>query len=68
MINDFINDVCDILDIEPPEISFDTSHFSSETMMAQCSPDGSTIYIKNMTSQIRISSLQSPTSSGTFGS
>ena len=46
MIHGFVKDVCDILEIEPPEISTDTSHFSSNTMMAQCSPDGSTIYLK----------------------
>ena len=46
MIYDFINDICDILNIPTPFISFDTSNFSTDTMMAQCSPDGSTIYIK----------------------
>ena len=35
MIRDFINDVCDILKISVPHISFDTSNFQSETMMAQ---------------------------------
>ena len=46
MILEFINDVCSILNIPVPNICFDTSHFSSETMMAQCSPDGSVIYLK----------------------
>ena len=46
MIYDFINDICNILNIPTPSISFDTSNFSTDTMMAQCSPDGSTIYIK----------------------
>lgn len=46
MINEFINDVCDILDIDAPSVSFDTSRFATDTMMAQCSPDGRTIYIK----------------------
>lgn len=46
MIYDFINDICDILNISKPAVSFDTSNFSTDTMMAQCSPDGSVIYIK----------------------
>lgn len=46
MINDFICDVCDVLKIEPPKVSFDTSKFPTKTMLAQCSPDGSTIYLK----------------------
>ena len=46
MIYDFINDICNILNIPTPSVSFDTSNFSTDTMMAQCSPDGSTIYIK----------------------
>lgn len=52
MIYDFINDICDILNIPTPFISFDTSNFSTDTMIAQCSPDGSTIYIKNMINRI----------------
>lgn len=46
MINDYINDICDILDISIPSISFDTSNFPTDTMIAQCSPNGSTIYLK----------------------
>lgn len=46
MINEFIADVCDILNISVPSVSFDTSNFLTDTMMAQCSSDGSTIYIK----------------------
>jgi hypothetical protein len=46
MINDFILDVCDILRIESPVISNKTDHFESDTMLAQCSPDGSVIYLK----------------------
>lgn len=46
MIYDFINDVCDILNISVPSISFDTSNFPTDTMMAQCSPNGSTIFLK----------------------
>lgn len=46
MIYDFINDICDILNISVPSVSFDTSNFPTETMMAQCNPDGSIIYLK----------------------
>lgn len=46
MIQDFINDICNILNISVPSVSFDTSNFPTDTMMAQCNPDGSTIYLK----------------------
>lgn len=46
MIQDFISDICDILNIQEPNVSYDTSHFQSSTMMAQCSTDGSAIYLK----------------------
>lgn len=46
MIHDFINDICDILNIPVPSISFDTSNFQTNTMMAQVNSSGDTIYIK----------------------
>lgn len=46
MITEFITDICDILNIPIPIVSYDTSNFPTNTMMAQCSPDGSTIYLK----------------------
>ena len=46
MIYDFINDICDILNVSVPSVSFDTSNFPTDTMMAQCSSNGSTIYLK----------------------
>ncbi len=46
MIQKFITDICDLLNITEPSISFDTSNFSTDTMMAQCSPSGNTIYLK----------------------
>jgi hypothetical protein len=46
MINDFILEVCDYMGIDPPELSYNTDHFSSDTMIAQCSPDGTTIFVK----------------------
>lgn len=46
MIYKFIGDVCKILNISAPKVSFDTSNFTTPTMMAQCSPDGSEIYLR----------------------
>lgn len=46
MLYEFIKEVCGILEISPPIISFDTSKFTSKTMLGQCSPNGSTIYLK----------------------
>lgn len=51
MINDFITEVSGILQIPVPEISFDTSTFSTETTLAQCEidvndPDGCIIHLK----------------------
>lgn len=48
MIYDFINDICNILNISVPSVSFDTSNFQTDTMMAQCKSDGSVIYIKKI--------------------
>ncbi len=48
MIYHFINDVCDILNIPIPSVSFNTSTFSSNTMMAQCHPETMTIYVKKI--------------------
>lgn len=49
MLYDYIDDVCDILDIPVPTVSFDTSHFQTKTMMAQCVPEDSIIYLKEYT-------------------
>ena len=46
MINDFITEVCSILNINKPSVSYDTSHFATDTMMAQCDLSGDTIYLK----------------------
>lgn len=45
-MKDFVNDVSYILGIDPPNVSYNTDHFSSDTMLAQCAPDGSIIYVK----------------------
>lgn len=47
-MNDYILEICDILDIAVPQISFDNSKFPTKTTMAQCSPDGKVIFIKNI--------------------
>lgn len=44
-IYDFVDDVCYILKIRMPEVSFDKSHFCTDTMLAQCRSDGKKIYI-----------------------
>lgn len=47
MIHNFINDICEILNISVPVVSFDTSSFQSKTTMAQVNRSCDTIYIKN---------------------
>lgn len=46
MIQKFITDICDILNIPEPSISFNTSNFPTDTMMAQYNPSGDTIYLR----------------------
>lgn len=46
MINEFIADICDMLNIAAPAVSFDTSGFTTPTMLAQCSPSGDKIFLK----------------------
>lgn len=46
MLNSYISEVCSILNIPAPSISFDISNFTSETMMAQIDSEGKTIYIR----------------------
>lgn len=46
MIENFILNLCSLLNIKCPSISFDTSNFPSDTTMAQCNPSGDTIYLK----------------------
>jgi len=46
MIQEFIAEICDILNIPEPSVSFDTSNFPTNTMMAQCSPFGDIIHLK----------------------
>lgn len=45
MIEEFITDVCELLEIKVPKISYDTSHFPTKTTMAQCEPSANVIYL-----------------------
>ena len=42
----FISDTCCLLNINAPSISYDTSNFSTDTMMAQCNSLGTVIYLR----------------------
>ena len=48
MIEEFITDICKLLDIQVPSISYDTSHFPTETTMAQCELTSNTIYLNKL--------------------
>ena len=48
MIEEFIADICELLDIPVPSISYDTSHFPTETTMAQCELTSNTIYLNKL--------------------
>lgn len=42
---EFIEDICDFLDVDVPLISFDTSDFPSDTTQAQYEAIGGTLYV-----------------------
>ena len=46
MVFAFVNKVCEILEIETPQVSFDVSMFHTQTTLAQCSSDAKMIYIR----------------------
>lgn len=46
MLQGFIEEICRVLEIDTPEVRFDTSHFQTTTMLAQCSSDGKEIFLK----------------------
>lgn len=48
MIKEFITDVCELLEIKVPKISYDTTHFATKTTMAQCEPETNTIYLNKV--------------------
>lgn len=45
MIDEFIAGICELLEIKVPTISYDNSHFSTKTTLAQCEPTANTIYL-----------------------
>ena len=48
MIEEFITDICDLLNIPVPSISYDISHFPTETTMAQCELTNNIIYLNKI--------------------
>ena len=48
MIEEFITDICELLEIPVPSISYDTSHFPTETTMAQCELTSNTIHLNKL--------------------
>ena len=48
MINEFITDICELLKIDVPHVSYVTSHFPTKTTWAQCEPITNTIYLSKM--------------------
>lgn len=48
MIKEFITDVCELLEIKVPKISYDTIHFSTKTTLAQYEPVTNTIYLNKV--------------------
>lgn len=48
MIYNFVQDICEILEIPVPEISFDTSCFLTKTTLAQIDINNNTIYMKKI--------------------
>lgn len=48
MIEEFITDICELLDIPIPSISYDTSHFPTKTTMAQCELTSNIIYLNKI--------------------
>lgn len=48
MIKEFITDVCELLEIKVPKISYDTIHFVTKTTLAQCEPVTNTIYLNKV--------------------
>ena len=48
MIEEFITDVCELLEIGVPKISYDTTHFTTKTTMALCEPETNTIYLNKV--------------------
>lgn len=45
MIKEFITDVCELLEIDVPTISYNITHFATKTTLALCEPETNTIYL-----------------------
>ena len=54
MIKEYISELCDILEISEPAISYDTSDSSTKTTMAQYAPYEDIIHIRKKRNRIRI--------------
>ena len=48
MIKEYITDICDLLKIEAPKISFDSTNFKTKTTLAQCEPELNVIYLNKI--------------------
>lgn len=48
MIKEYITDICDLLKIEVPKISFDSTNFKTKTTLAQCEPELNVIYLNKI--------------------
>ena len=48
MIKEFITDVCELLELGVPKISYDTTHFATKTTMAQCELTNNIIYLNKI--------------------
>lgn len=47
-MKEYITDICELLNIPNPSISYDTSHFTTQTTMAQCELTSNTIYLSKI--------------------
>lgn len=45
MIKEFITDICELLNIKEPYVSYDVADFATDTTMAQCDVANNTIYL-----------------------
>ena len=50
MINEYVSEICHLLNIPKPQIIYDTSLFPTKTTLAQCKSDGAEIYLKKFDS------------------
>lgn len=44
----FVKEICSLLGISVPKITYDNSHFETDTMLAQCEPARNTIYLSRV--------------------